>query len=288
MNRPSICMLAQTYDGTIPPHAWVDTKIDGLRCIARKCAGVVTLQTRSGATIDTLPSIVRAIADAPIDNVVLDGEVCGQDWGDTQHVVASTGARHDDRGMVLHVFDCVPIETWDSRDTSAPYSRRLLDAMRAVRTIASERVTMVQGRGVCSAADVDREYAAMQAAGFEGCMIKDLDAPYCWGRTAAVLKRKTCLDWTATIVAVHEGRGRMAGMMGALEVRLPGARRDPEGDGFALITTRIGCGYTDAMRREMWARRDDLIGTQCDVAGQELTALDRIRNPRFLRMRAEE
>lgn len=288
MNRRSICQLAKTYAGQIPAHAWVDTKIDGLRLIAVKRAGVVTLLTRSGAVVETLPTIAAALTAAPIDGLVLDGEVCGESWGETQHVVASSEQHHDDVGMTFHVFDAVPVQTWDARDTSAPYSARLLDARRAVRAIASPCVQMVEGRGATCVADVDSLYRDAMRAGLEGVMVKDLDAPYTWGRTAALLKRKASDSWEGVIVAVHEGKGRMAGMLGALEIRLPGARRDPMGDGFALVTTRVGCGYTDRARRDMWTRREALIGTQCEVEGQELTALDRIRNPRFLRMRAAE
>lgn len=65
----------------------VEPKLDGLRCIAVKHNGEVSMFTRSGSEIDTpgIQEIKRALENAPWDNFVLDGELLDEDgtWNST-------------------------------------------------------------------------------------------------------------------------------------------------------------------------------------------------------------
>ena len=65
----------------------VEPKLDGLRCIAIKHKGAVTMFTRSGSEIDTpgVQEIKRALENSSWDNFVLDGELLDEDgtWNST-------------------------------------------------------------------------------------------------------------------------------------------------------------------------------------------------------------
>lgn len=65
----------------------VEPKLDGLRCIAVKHNGEVSMFTRSGSVIDTpgIQEIKRALENSPWDNFVLDGELLDEDgtWNST-------------------------------------------------------------------------------------------------------------------------------------------------------------------------------------------------------------
>lgn len=65
----------------------VEPKLDGLRCIAIKHKGTVTMFTRSGSEIDTpgVQEIKRALENSSWDNFVLDGELLDEDgtWNST-------------------------------------------------------------------------------------------------------------------------------------------------------------------------------------------------------------
>lgn len=64
----------------------VEPKLDGLRCIAIKKDGKVTLFTRNGTIIDSpgVSHIKKVLEDANFDNVVLDGEMMSNGtWNDT-------------------------------------------------------------------------------------------------------------------------------------------------------------------------------------------------------------
>lgn len=64
----------------------VEAKLDGLRCIAVKHGGEVTLYTRNGTVLDSpgVQHIIRAVKELPGDNFVLDGELLSNgNWNDT-------------------------------------------------------------------------------------------------------------------------------------------------------------------------------------------------------------
>lgn len=64
----------------------VEAKLDGLRCVAVKSKGEVTMYTRNGTVLDSpgVQHIIQAIMKLPGDNFVLDGELLANgNWNDT-------------------------------------------------------------------------------------------------------------------------------------------------------------------------------------------------------------
>jgi DNA ligase-1 len=86
-------------------------------------------------------------------------------------------------------------------------------------------------------AELQRWLAEVIAAGGEGLMLHEADAPYVTGRSEVLLKLKPQLDAEAVVVAHLPGKGRHAGRLGALQVR------NDEG-----LTFAIGSGLTDDLR----------------------------------------
>jgi DNA ligase-1 len=121
------------------------------------------------------------------------------------------------------------------------------------------------------------------AAGYEGIMIKDPDAPYETKRTSAWLKIKPVITVDLVIIGMEEGTGKYAGMLGALVC---------EGeDAGKKIRTNVGSGITDEQRKEMWEKREELIGEIVEIKADTITK-DRtddeffsLRFPRFERFR---
>ena len=79
-------------------------------------------------------------------------------------------------------------------------------------------------------------------SGFEGIMIKDVDALYECKRSHFMLKAKPFIEVSLTVKATEEGTGRNVGKLGALIV---------EGeDDSKFIKTNVGSGLTDNNREE--------------------------------------
>jgi DNA ligase-1 len=84
-----------------------------------------------------------------------------------------------------------------------------------------------------------------------------------------LLKLTPWLDAEATVVAHLPGKGKYAGMTGALQMEMPDGRR------FAL-----GSGLSDALRRD-----PPPVGTFVTYRYRELTQNGMPRFPRYLRVR---
>ena len=120
--------------------------------------------------------------------------------------------------------------------------------------------------------------------GFEGIMIKDLDAPYECKRSHAWLKQKPFIEVSLEVRDVEEGTGRNVGKLGALVC---------EGeDDNKRIRVNCGSGFSDANRDTFWGNRDALIGqiveVRADAVTQNQDGSYSLRFPRFLRFRGFE
>jgi DNA ligase-1 len=117
--------------------------------------------------------------------------------------------------------------------------------------------------------------------GYEGIMIKSMDAPYDCKRSTFWLKWKPVITVDLQITQVEIGTGKNADRMGAFVC---------EGtDNGKLITVNVGSGVSDEEREEYWANRDVLIGRtveiMCDAVSQNQDGTYSLRFPRFVRFR---
>jgi len=116
-------------------------------------------------------------------------------------------------------------------------------------------------------------------AGYEGIMIKSVDAPYEAKRSHSWLKMKPFIEVSLTAVAVEEGTGKNVGKMGAILF-------EGEDDG-KFIRVSVGGGWTDQDRKEIWATKDAIIGqvgeVRADAAtlNQDSDNVYSLRFPRF-------
>jgi DNA ligase 1 len=107
--------------------------------------------------------------------------------------------------------------------------------------------------------------------GGEGLMLHRADAPYETGRSSVLLKVTPWLDAEARVVAHLPGKGRFAGMTGALRMEMRDGRR------FSL-----GSGFSDEQRRN-----PPPVGALVTYRYRELNSNGIPRFARFVRVREE-
>jgi len=122
---------------------------------------------------------------------------------------------------------------------------------------------------VADRAALKRKLDEVVKGGGEGLMLHLADAPYVTGRSDALLKLKPLDDTEATVVEHIPGKGKYAGMMGALRVEMP--------DGKRFV---IGTGFTDEVRRH-----PPPVGTVVTYTFRGLTKNGVPRFASFLRVR---
>jgi DNA ligase-1 len=193
-------------------------------------------------------------------------------------------------GMTYSVFDWLPLQDFERGFWNAQQHKRfhILEEYRevfeqtdCVRVMVGIDVDLATAEGH----DVMRRYADDSvAAGFEGIMIKDLDAPYECRRSTFWMKLKPVYDYDLKVVAVEEGTGRNVGKLGALVC---------EGtDDDRLIRCNVGTGLTDAQRDDYWTNRSVIIGQTAVVLADAVTQNQdgsySLRFPRFKTFRDDK
>jgi DNA ligase-1 len=125
---------------------------------------------------------------------------------------------------------------------------------------------------------------ASVAQGYEGIMIKELEAPYECKRSSFWMKWKPTITVDLNIVGFEEGTGRNQGRLGALIC---------EGeDNGRRIFVNVGSGLRDGDRDEFWSGRADLLDrvveVEADAVTQNQDGTYSLRFPRFVRFRGFE
>jgi DNA ligase 1 len=116
---------------------------------------------------------------------------------------------------------------------------------------------------------LDRKLDEILKIGGEGLMLHRADASYTTGRSDVLLKLKAWHDAEATVIAHQPGKGKYAGMLGALRVRTA--------DGLEFM---LGTGLSEANRRN-----PPPIGTIITFRYREQTSRGLPRFASFLRVR---
>ena len=116
--------------------------------------------------------------------------------------------------------------------------------------------------------------------GYEGCMLKVCSAPYVDNRKEYWLKIKPQNELEGVVIDVVEGDGKYQNKLGALIVKSKINGKE--------IVFRVGSGFSDTQRNELWEKQNDLIGKIVEIKYQELTKDSIPRFPTFSRIREDK
>ena len=295
------CQLAQ--DSTDQPKKLkgikrLEVKLDGVRVLAVVSGSACTLYSRNGKEFENFPQISEFIEEhrkafqrdsAFGGQFVLDGEIVGKNFQDLmKQAQRKSNARTDN--MVYHVFDILPLSEFREGFCNLQQHKRI-DLLKRAQAFLPENscVRVMPGMDVdlstAEGHDVMRRFAeASVEEGYEGIMIKNMDAPYECKRSDFWMKWKPTITVDLNIVGFEEGTGRNLGRLGAIIC---------EGeDNGRKIRVNVGSGFSDSNRDEYWLNRDTLLGdvveVQADVVSQNQDGSYSLRFPRFMRFRGFE
>ena len=256
----------------------VEPKYDGVRCIAVKSAGVVSLFSRNGIPFDNFAEIEEALAAGMPDDYVFDGEVLHADrLGEVgfklvmKRAKASRG-KSDDIPLCYQAFDGMSLQDWSEQrceriaEERGGWTRHLIETGFP----AGGAVRATPFRKCYAAAEVEAYYAELVAAGFEGVIIKGVNGKYTFKRNASWLKLKPFDTVDLVVVGTTEGNGKYAGTLGTLVAE----GHIGTSSGVVRVKTEVGSGFTDAQRGELWANRQLLVGMVVEVRYQDVTWAD--------------
>jgi len=260
----------------------VEAKLDGLRCIAVKHNGEVSMFTRSGTPLDTLPRIKAAIESIPLDNFVLDGEAMADSWEDSASVMMSSKTKKDDSNILYHAFDLVWFTDWQAQSTSLTYAERLAILEPVIHTCGKESpFRLVKSKTCSNETELRAFYSECLDDGYEGVMLKDIEAAYKWKRSAAILKMKPVATEEGVAIGWYEANKgtKREGFFGGFNVLTPNG-----------VITKVGGGYSDCLKKKIHDDGpDSYIGKVIEVEHQPpFTPDGKLRFPVFSRFRPAE
>jgi len=273
----------------------LECKLDGVRVLAVVTGPAVNLYSRNGKAFDNFPQVAEAInrirhrletGYGASGRFVLDGEIVGESF---QQLMRQAHRKSDAQtdGMVYNIFDVIPLEDFERGWWNAQQFKRTKWLEKVKEVIESEDCLQVMpGLDVdldtAEGQDIMRRYANEAVnQGYEGIMIKNLEAPYECKRSSFWMKWKPVMSVDLTVIGVEEGTGRNAGRLGALIC---------EGvDNERHIRVNVGSGLSDSDRDVFWTDRDSILGhlveVQADAVTQNQDGTYSLRFPRFMRFR---
>ena len=241
----------------------ITTKIDGGRIIAIKDpAGVVSFYTRAGQKYEGLVDLEAAFSDSIWPNgIVLDGEITilndagipsKEAYKKAMKITRSDGDKH---GLKMKIFDILTYEEWINQRCEHTYDQRRLLLNNLGYCYRSSYFELLPElyRGSDTSKILELLDEALNNKE-EGVMINICDAPYEFGRTWNLMKVKKMNTLDLEIIGFEEGEGRLAGTLGAILVRYKNGN-----------VVKVGSGFTDWLRKEIWANRNSHLGTICEI-----------------------
>ena len=220
---------------------------------------------------------------------VFDGEVVGASFNELmKQARRKTDAKADD--TVFHVFDVMPLADFQRGHCNAQFRKRvtamnnlrpLLEDLSSVETMSHIIVDLDTDEGKQQIKTYSND---MVNAGFEGIMIKDLEAPYECKRNLFWMKWKPTITVDLQVIDIEEGTGRNKSRLGALVCQGT--------DDGKLINVNVGSGFSDDQRAEFYGNQFDVIGETvevlCDAVSQNQDGSYSLRFPRFVRFRDDK
>ena len=204
-------MLAHKYSEQGHKIVWpafAQPKLDGHRCMGVVENGVATLWSRTRKQITGLPHIVKDIevwAERTNNlDIVLDGECYNHEYKENFEVltsfIRSATPKPGHEVVQYHIYD-IATEGMAFVDRHAIIAAfNLGKSLVPVRTI-----------GVSNEEDLKAAMEEFLEQGYEGAMVRNLHGLYVHTRSYDLQKVKSFEDSEFKVIAVKEGRGKLAG-----------------------------------------------------------------------------
>lgn len=280
----------------------LEPKLDGVRvlmlCVISDDGNrLATCYSRNGKIFENFGHIEEQIMSQmdPLSvktgytSFFLDGEVIGNSF---QELMRQARRKKDAQAedSIFYIFDIIPAEDFMRGSCNMNLARRqgILNKIKPViQELSNVRMLPHIDVDLDTAAgreQLDRYAKDCVAQGYEGIMIKSMNAPYECSRNTFWLKWKPVITVDLEVVDVEEGTGRNLGRLGALVCS--GSDHGKE------ITVNVGSGFGDIDRDNFWRDRDLVIGRTVEILADTISknrdGTYSLRFPRFVRFRDDK
>lgn len=254
------CMLCSPFEQKLVDKisfpAYAQMKMDGMRFNAIVRDGKCEFRSRNGKEILLLGNLEQEfIALAGSVDCVFDGELLVMLEGDHQFAdrqtgngilnKANKGTISAEQAALVHatVWDLIPYVQFVDGYCGTPYAKRYatLQAIISKQKPEGKKIWNVTSTIVQTLEEAQEIFQGYLAEGYEGIILKDGNGVWEDKRAKHQIKFKGELECDLKIVAIEEGTGKYAGMLGAIVCE--------SSDG--KIKVNVGSGFNDAHRKNL-------------------------------------
>ena len=250
--KPELLLL-ETYSDQNTSGWVMSEKLDGIRAYWDG----ERMLSRQGYEINAPQWFTKGYPDFAIDGELWSGR---GEFETVSSIVRDTVPGEGWRRVKHHIFD-VPEAKGD-----------LLQRLAMLEACKSPYIQVIEQIPIKDKAHLRRFFQTVIDQGGEGIVIRDPQAPYIKQRTPRALKYKPFHDAECTVVGYKQGKGRLEGLVGALECQTEDEKH-----------FYIGSGLSDKERKT-----PPKIGARVTYRYQGLTKYGKPRFPVFVRLREEE
>ena len=294
------CETAEDFEENVDVPCLGEFKYDGERNIAVVTINDVIYFNRSGK----IQTTVSGLFDEDLFKIrnylgydfVLDGERCS-DLGFTDTINAKKdGNQESKNNLRFRAFFLMPLSDWKSKKTNITtrQNRTFLTELLSNQDLQIQKIKLAEGREVTSLQDIAAycndaiDLPENKIRKIEGLILKKWDSTYTWDRSFDWIKVKRMYDVDGTVVDFYPGKKgtRLENTLGGVTVEgfLESGER---------FRTNVGSGFSDALRDEIWANKDEwtkltLVIKYQEVSKSKSKTLSALRFPTFSHTRDDK
>lgn len=241
------CSLMDKLDRVTYP-ALIQTKADGTYRSLIVENGKVTSMSRSGEQ-DDFPIFFNRVNVLP-DGVYI-GELLVRSETDRFKANGLINSLTEPEDMYIQVWDYLTLEEWTNKKSDTHYAARFC---KLKENINNDFIELIETVTVKNYEEAQAFYKDQVAKGLEGAVLKDMCTPFKDHTSPTQIKLKEEAVAEFVVTGFEEGKGRLAGTLGAMDYC--------SGDG--LVKGKMG-GFSDGMRKEIWENQDKYLNSVVSV-----------------------
>ena len=259
-------MLAKSYEKEIEKVDWkkavfIQPKLDGMRCLAILNDGEVTLISRKGKIIDTVPHINDALLElSKTTNVVLDGELYahGKTFQENMRLLKKNRGLETEE-ILYHIYDTVSDQSYINR---YDIIKNVVEQLE-VNAFETLKVELVSTAFIDNVSKVKDFHSLFLGQGYEGSIIRHGSSGYDINkRSSSLLKVKDFIDKAYPIIDVVPSERRPE--QGVIVCEMPMGN-------IYNKTFHANLKFSHAEREEILSNKDQYIGQTAEIRFFEFT-----------------